>query len=73
VHSCSSQWRLQSWRGRMRSSRRAHESKSVIMTATVMSPTPLEGAGPVAHRGTTVENLRLLVMRSWQKNYPLSE
>jgi len=27
------------------------------IAATVMTPTPLEGAGPIAHRGATVENL----------------
>ena len=37
--------------------KKSSRSASVIMTVTVMTPTPLEGVGPVAHGGTTVENL----------------
>jgi hypothetical protein len=33
------------------------KSASVVMTATWMTPNPVEGAGPVAHGGTTVGKL----------------
>jgi hypothetical protein len=41
----------------MRSSKRAHASASAITAVIEMTPTPLEGAGPVAHGGITVTNL----------------
>jgi hypothetical protein len=64
LYLCSFRRILQSLRRWMRSSRRAHESTSTIIAATVMTRTPLEGAGPVAHGGTTVENLNWLVIHS---------
>ena len=74
VHLHSSQQRLQSLRRQMRSSRRARKSASIIMIATVMTPTPLEGACLVAHVGATVENLRLLVIHTVRQiYYPLSK
>ena len=48
----------------MRSSRRDHASATAVIVVTVMTLTPLEETGPVAHGGTTVGNLNLLVIHS---------
>jgi hypothetical protein len=38
------------------------EKANENLKATAMTPIPLEGVGPVAHGGATVENLKLLVI-----------
>jgi hypothetical protein len=71
VHSHSFWQRLQISRRQMRSSRRASASTSAVIVVIAMTPTPLQGVGPVAHGGTTVENQKLLVIDSWTKILPL--
>ncbi len=57
VHLLSFLQRLQNLRRQTRSSRRAPRSASVSVAVTVVTLTPLEGAGPVVHGGTTVVSL----------------
>ena len=56
AHSLSILQRLKDLRRQTRSLRRAPRSASVSMTVTVVTLTPLDGAGPVAHGGATVVN-----------------
>jgi hypothetical protein len=52
--------RLQSSRRWMRSSRRACTSASTVRVVIVMTPTPLEGKGPVAHAGHSCQKSKVI-------------
>jgi hypothetical protein len=54
--------------------KKVHVSTSTITTATPMTPTPLDGADPVALGGTTVEKIKLTTNLQLSKNttpYPI--